>query len=146
MAKSLIERLGEYRQKATTSLSDQQEIKLVRTLQRLETEVVKEISRLPTRKGVLFNTRLAIELRPKIKQYIEQTYLTTVQSNVADYDKIAGAVVATYGKLPVDEVFKEITEIDLGVINQLKKLHLLSLKIWVMSLLEHYQMKYINLL
>ena len=122
MAKSLIERLGEYRQKATTSLSDQQEIKLVRTLQRLETEVVKEISRLPTRKGVLFNTRLAIELRPKIKQYIEQTYLTTVQSNVADYDKIAGAVVATYGKLPVDEVFKEITEIDLGVINQLKKI------------------------
>lgn len=122
MAKSLIERLGEYRQKATTSLSDQQEIKLVRTLQRLETEVVKEISRLPTRKGVLFNTRLAIELRPKIKRYIEQTYLTTVQSNVADYDKIAGAVVATYGKLPVDEVFKEITEIDLGVINQLKKI------------------------
>ena len=122
MAKSLIERLGEYRQNATTSLADQQEAKLIKSLQRLENDVVKEISRLPTRNGALFNTRLAIELRPKIKQYIEKTYLTTVQSNVADYNKIAGSVVATYGKLPVPEIFKEITEVDIGVINQLKKM------------------------
>jgi len=122
MAKSLIERLGEYRQNATTSLADQQEAKLIKSLQRLESDVVKEISRLPTRNGALYSTRLAIELRPKIKQYIEKTYLTTVQSNVADYNKIAGSVVATYGKLPVDEVFKEITEVDIGVINQLKKM------------------------
>jgi len=121
MAKSLIERLGEYRQGITTSLSDQHEARMLRTLERLERDVVKDIARLPTKNGVLFNTKLAIELRPKIKGYMENTYLKTVQSNVAEYDKIAGSVVATYGKLPIPDEFKQITELDLTTVNQLKK-------------------------
>ncbi len=37
-------------------------------------------------------------------------------------DKIAGTIVATYGKLPIPAEFKQITEADLVTIQQLKKI------------------------
>ena len=121
MAKDLLERLGEYRQVRLDTLSDDHVQRLSRTLQRLESEVVAVASQLPTRGGKLFQTRLAIELRPKLKQLIEEYYLTPVALTINDYDEIAGNIVATYGKLPVPEVFKQITEVDLTTIQQLKK-------------------------
>ena len=122
MARDLLKELQALRAEALTSLEDQQQELLIKTLQRLEADVVAKVSKLPNSKGILFDTRLAIELRPKIQQAIEELYLRPVQTFISDYDKVAGNIVATYGKLPIPVEFKQITEIDLVVIQQLKKI------------------------
>ena len=122
MARDLLKELQALRAEALTSLEDQQQELLIKTLQRLEADVVAKVSKLPNSKGILFDTRLAIELRPKIQQAIEELYLRPVQTFISDYDKVAGNIVATYGKLPIPAEFKQITEIDLNVIQQLKRI------------------------
>ena len=122
MAQDILKQLQEIRQKALDNLEAQHQELLFKTIQRLEREVVSIASELPTRTGELYSTRLAIELKPKLQQAIEELYLKPVQTFIKDYDKIAGVIVATYGKLPVPVEFKSITEADLVVIQQLKRL------------------------
>ena len=122
MAQDLLQQLQLIREKSVSNLETQHQTLLTDTLRRLEQEVVNITSTLPIKDGVLFNTRLAIEIRPKLQQAIEELYLKDVQTFVNDYDKIAGTIVATYGKLPIPSEFKQITEADLVTIQQLKKI------------------------
>ena len=122
MAQDLLQQLQQIRFRAVNNLETQHQKLLVDTLQNLEKEVVRLVSELPIQEGVLFNTRLAIEIRPKLQKAIEDLYLTKVQTFINDYDKIAGTIVATYGKLPIPNEFKQITEADLTTIQQLKKI------------------------
>ena len=122
MAKDLLQELQTIRANAVTNLEAQQQRLLANTLRNLEQEVVNIVSRLPIQDGALFNTRLAIEIRPQLQQAIEELYLKPVQAFIKDYDKIAGTIVATYGKLPIPPEFKQITEADLTTIQQLKKI------------------------
>ena len=122
MAQDLLQQLQQIRFKAVNNLETQHQKLLVDTLQNLEKEVVRLVSELPIQEGALFNTRLAIEIRPKLQKAIEDLYLTKVQTFINDYDKIAGTIVATYGKLPIPNEFKQITEADLTTIQQLKKI------------------------
>ena len=122
MAQDILRQLQEIRQKALDNLEAQHQELLFKTIQRLEREVVNIASELPTRTGELYSTRLAIEIKPRLQQAIEELYLKPVQSFIKDYDKIAGVIVASYGKLPIPPEFKSITEADLVVIQQLKKL------------------------
>lgn len=122
MAQDLLQQLQSIREKAVDNLQAQHQKLLNDTLKTLEQRVVQSVSELPIKDGALFNTRLAIEIRPKLQQAIEELYLVRVQSLVNDYDKIAGTIVATYGKLPIPNEFKQITEADLVTIQQLKKI------------------------
>ena len=122
MAQDLLQQLQQIRFKAVNNLESQHQKLLIDTLQNLEKEVVRLVSELPNQEGALFNTRLAIEIRPKLQKAIEDLYLTKVQTFINDYDKIAGTIVATYGKLPIPAEFKQITEADLTTIQQLKKI------------------------
>ena len=122
MAQDILRQLQEIRQKALDNLEAQHQELLFKTIQRLEREVVSIASELPTRTGELYSTRLAIEIKPKLQQAIEELYLKPTQTFIKDYDKIAGVIVATYGKLPIPPEFKSITEADLVVIQQLKRL------------------------
>jgi hypothetical protein len=122
VAQDLLQQLQQIRFKAVNNLETQHQKLLVDTLQNLEKEVVRLVSELPIQEGALFNTRLAIEIRPKLQKAIEDLYLTKVQTFINDYDKIAGTIVATYGKLPIPNEFKQITEADLTTIQQLKKI------------------------
>jgi len=122
VAQDLLQQLQSIRAKAVNNLESQHQKLLIDTLQNLEKEVVRIVSELPIQEGALFNTRLAIEIRPKLQQAIEDLYLTKVQTFINDYDKIAGTIVATYGKLPIPNEFKQITEADLVTIQQLKKI------------------------
>ena len=119
---TLLQELQAIRANAITSLEDKQQELLIKALQQLENKVVETALKLPNRNGVLFDTRLAIELRPQLQKAIEDLYLTKVQTFINDYDKIAANIVATYGKLPIPPEFKQIREIDLQVIQQLKKI------------------------
>ena len=122
MAQDILRQLQEIRQKALDNLEAQHQELLFKTIQRLEREVINIASELPTRTGELYSTRLAIEIKPKLQQAIEELYLKPVQTFIKDYDKIAGVIVASYGKLPIPPEFKSITEADLVVIQQLKRL------------------------
>ena len=122
MAQDLLQQLQSIREKAVNNLEAQHQRLLNDTLKTLETRVIQAVSELPIQEGALFNTRLAIEIRPKLQKAIEDLYLTKVQTFINDYDKIAGTIVATYGKLPIPNEFKQITEADLTTIQQLKKI------------------------
>jgi hypothetical protein len=122
VAQDILRQLQDIRQKALDNLEAQHQELLFKTIQRLEREVVSIASELPTRTGELYSTRLAIEIKPRLQQAIEELYLKPVQTFIKDYDKIAGVIVASYGKLPIPPEFKSITEADLVVIQQLKRL------------------------
>jgi hypothetical protein len=122
VAQDLLQELQAIRAKAVNTLEAQHQKLLNDTLKTLETRVIQSVSELPIQDGALFNTRLAIEIRPKLQQAIEELYLAKVQTFINDYDKIAGTIVATYGKLPIPAEFKQITEADLITIQQLKKI------------------------
>ena len=122
MAQDLLQELQSIRAKAVTNLEAQHQKLLNDTLKTLENRVIQSVSELPIQDGVLFNTRLAIEIRPQLQQAIEELYLARIQTLINDYDKIAGTIVATYGKLPIPNEFKQITETDLVTIQQLKKI------------------------
>ena len=122
MAQDLLQELQDIRAKYVLTLEKQHQRLLSDSLKQLETRVIQAVSELPIQDGALFNTRLAIEIRPKLQQAIEELYLARVQTFINDYDKIAGTIVATYGKLPIPTEFKQITEADLVTIQQLKKI------------------------
>ncbi len=122
MAQDLLQQLQSIREKSVDSLQAQHQRLLNDTLRTLEQRVIATVSELPIQDGALFNTRLAIEIRPKLQQAIEELYLARVQTFINDYDQIAGTIVATYGKLPIPAEFKQITEADLVTIQQLKKI------------------------
>lgn len=122
MAQDLLQRLQSVREKSIDNLQAQHQRLLNDTLKTLEQRVIQQVSELPIQEGALFSTRLAIEIRPKLQQAIEEIYLARVQTFINDYDKIAGTIVATYGKLPIPNEFKQITEADLVTIQQLKKI------------------------
>jgi len=122
VAQDILLQLRIARENILNSLETKHQELLYKALQRLEQEVVNIALELPNKTGTLFNTRLAIEIRPKLQRAIEELYLKPVQTFINDYDKIAGTIVATYGKLPIPPEFKAITEADLVTIQQLKKL------------------------
>lgn len=122
MAKPLTQRLAEYRQRKTTSLSDKHVERLIKSLQDLEEQVVQEARKIPLKKQITARTTVALAVRPKLKQIIEQTYLTSVQSNITEYDDVASWLIATFKEYPIPSEFKEITDVDLNVIQQLKRL------------------------
>lgn len=121
MAKDLITQLGEYRQRRVSNYTDEHVELLIKVLQDLENQVITNATNLPVIGGKLFNTQLAIAIRPKLKALIENYYLTSVQDVINDYDQVAANVIATYGPLPVNDAFKSITDVDLQVIQQLKQ-------------------------
>ncbi len=118
----ILQQLQAIRERTINNLEAQHQELLFKTLRRLEQEVVNIASELPTKTGELYSTRIAIEIRPKLQQAIEEFYLKPVQTFIKDYDKIAGVIVATYGKLPIPPEFKNITQADLVTIQQLKQL------------------------
>ncbi len=122
MAQDILQQLQAIRERTIDNLEAQHQELLFKTLRRLEQEVVNIASELPTKTGELYSTRLAIEIRPRLQQAIEEFYLKPVQTFIKDYDKIAGVIVATYGKLPIPPEFKNITEADLVTIQQLKRI------------------------
>ena len=118
----IIEKLANYRQQRVTDLSDSHVKRLQDSLRELENQVISEASKIdPTRGTLKLRTTAAIAIRPKLKNIIENTYLTAVQSNINEYDKAASWLVATFKEYPIPDEFKQITELDLTTIQQLKR-------------------------
>ena len=84
MAQDLLQELQAIRAKAVNTLEAQHQRLLNDTLKTLEQRVIQSVSELPIQDGALFNTRLAIEIRPKLQQAIEELYLAKVQTFIND--------------------------------------------------------------
>ena len=105
--------------KILDKLADQHEERIINVLYRLEEDVVKEVTRATG--GKLVSQRLAIQLRPQIRNLIETTFLDEADIIINDeYNKIAKEVLDTFGEMPIPKKFKSLTEVDLRTLNALK--------------------------
>ena len=81
-------------------LADQHEERMINVLYKLEEDVVKEVTR--ATKGQLVSQRLAIQLRPKIKELVENNFLNEADLIInEEYNKIAKEVLDTFGEMPI---------------------------------------------
>ena len=100
-------------------LADQHEERIINVLYRLEDDVIKEVRK--ATKGELVSQRLAIQLRPQLRNVIEKTFLNEADLIInEEYNKIAKEVLDNFGALNIPKKFKSLTEVDLQTINALK--------------------------
>ena len=105
--------------KILDKLADQHEERILNVLVKLEEDVVKEVTRATG--GKLVSQRLAIQLRPAIRNLIQTTFLEEADIIInEEYNKIAKEVLDTFGEMPIPKKFKSLTEVDLATINALK--------------------------
>ena len=103
----------------TEQLADQHEVQIKRTLADLEARIVSDISKAVSKEDII-TTQIAIQLRPNIRRFIEETYSTVADSNVRDYDQIVTSFMDEFGELNIPDNFKTLTQVDLDTITQLK--------------------------
>ncbi len=100
-------------------LADQHEERIINVLYTLENDVINEVTR--ATKGQLVSQRLAIQLQPRLRTIIQNTFLNEADLIInEEYNKIAKEVLDTFGKMPIPNKFKNLTDIDLSTINALK--------------------------
>ena len=107
------------RQEFLERLADNHEIQIKKTLEDLEARIVSQISTV-TEGADAVSTKIAIDLRTDLKQYIDETYRTTADTLVRDYDQIVNEFMEEFGGLDIPDKFKSLTKVDLLTINQLK--------------------------
>ena len=107
--------------KILDKLADQHEERIVNTLYRLEEDVVKAVTKATKGSIDTVDIRLAIQLRPELKAIVESTYLNEADLIInEEYNKIAKEVLDTFGEMPIDPKFKNLTQVDLDTLNALK--------------------------
>ena len=75
--------------KILDQLSDQHEQRIIETLYRLEDDIIKEITR-ATGGNLDIETRIAIQLQPKLRASIEENFLNEADLIInEEYNKIA---------------------------------------------------------
>jgi len=101
-------------------LADQHEERIINTLYRLEDDIIREVTQ-ATAGNLDVETRLAIQLQPKLRAAIENTFLEEADLIInEEYNKIAKEVLDTFGEMPIPNRFKNLTQVDLATINSLK--------------------------
>ena len=100
-------------------LADQHEAQIKRTLEDLEARIIADISRAVNEQDII-TTQIAVQLRPNIKRFIEETYSISADTNVRDYDRIVSSFMEEFGELNIPDNFKTLTQVDLDTITQLK--------------------------
>ncbi|BAR14263.1 phage minor capsid protein 2 [uncultured Mediterranean phage uvMED] len=103
---------------------------LIKTLDRIELEVVSSASRLPLTDGKLVELQAAIAIRPQIKSILEKEYLKWSDTVVRDgFNKQAKRIEKAFkriGNIPVE--FQELTKGDLALIQNLKQQYFTQFK------------------
>ena len=106
--------------KILDQLADQHEQRIINTLYRLESDVIKEITR-ATGGTLDTDIRIAIQLQPRLRSVIETNFLNEADLIInEEYNKIAKEVLDIFGKMPIPSKFKSLTDVDLQTINSLK--------------------------
>ena len=103
---------------------------LIKTLDRIEREVVATASRLPLTDGKLIELQSAIAIRPQIKSILEKEYLKWSDTVVREgFNKQAKRIEKAFkriGNIPVE--FQELTKGDLALVQNLKQQYFTQFK------------------
>ena len=103
---------------------------LIKTLDRIEREVVSTIGQLPLKDGKLIELQSAIAIRPKIKSILEKEYLkwsdTVVREGFTKQAKRIEKAFKSIGNIPKE--FQELTKGDLALIQNLKQQYFTQFK------------------
>ena len=103
---------------------------LIKTLDRIEREVVATASRLPLTDGKLIELQSAIAMRPKIKAILEKEYLKWSDTVVREgFNKQAKRIEKAFkriGNIPIE--FQELTKGDLALVQNLKQQYFTQFK------------------
>ena len=103
---------------------------LIKTLDRIEREVVSLASRLPLTDGKLIELQSAIAIRPRIKFILEREYLDWSDTVVREgFNKQAKRIEKAFkriGNIPVE--FQELTKGDLALVQNLKQQYFTQFK------------------
>jgi len=103
---------------------------LIKTLDRIEREVVSLASRLPLTDGKLVELQSAIAIRPRIKFILEREYLKWSDTVVREgFNKQAKRIEKAFkriGNIPIE--FQELTKGDLALVQNLKQQYFTQFK------------------
>jgi hypothetical protein len=103
---------------------------LIKTLDKIEREVIGTASRLPLTDGKLIELQSAIAIRPQIKAILEREYLAWSDTVVREgFNKQAKRIEKAFkriGNIPVE--FQELTRGDLALIQNLKQQYFTQFK------------------
>ena len=116
-----IEELAQLRENLVDTIEARHINRLNIALENLEKDVVKLVNSLPLRGNKLFETRVAIEIRPKLKAIIDKHYVLWADNTVREYDQVAKQIVNNMKILPISDNFKTLTELDIETITNLKR-------------------------
>ena len=103
---------------------------LIKTLDRIEREIVATASKLPLTDGKLIELQSAIAIRPQIKAILEREYLKWSDTVVREgFNKQAKRIEKAFkriGNIPVE--FQELTKGDLALVQNLKQQYFTQFK------------------
>ena len=108
------------KQEILSKLAASHEQRISKVLFDLEEDIIAQLQRATD--GVPLTTELAIQLRPNLKQLIEQNYLKEGSKIISEYDEVVKGYMDYIRTTPVSDKFKTLTKPDLVLINQLKQL------------------------
>ena len=108
------------KQEILSKLAASHEQRISKVLFDLEEDIIAQLQRATD--GVPLTTDLAIQLRPNLKQLIEQNYLKEGSKIISEYDEVVKGYMDYIRTTPVSDKFKLLTKPDLKIINQLKQL------------------------
>lgn len=108
------------KQEILSKLAASHEQRISKVLFDLEEDIIAQLQRATD--GVPLTTDLAIQLRPNLKQLIEQNYLKEGSKIISEYDEVVKGYMDYIRTTPVSDKFKTLTKPDLVLINQLKQL------------------------
>ena len=116
------------RQTLLEKLSLQHESQIQRTLAELEAQIISDIAE---HKRLLVSsdftpeilrqkTAISIQLRNDFKKEFQTTFLAKSDSLIRDYDQAVSEFMKEFGELNIPDKFKNLTKVDLEIINALK--------------------------
>ena len=126
----IIQKTTEYRIKQIEIAEAKYYETLIKTLDKIEREVIATASRLPLTDGKLIELQSAIAIRPQIKAILEREYLAWSDTVVREgFNKQAKRIEKAFkriGNIPVE--FQELTKGDLALIQNLKQQYFTQFK------------------
>ena len=126
----IVKKTANYRIKQIEIAEAQYYQTLIKTLQKIEDEVVSLAGRLPITDGKLIELQSAIAIRPKIKSILDQNYLPFADQVVREgFNKQAKRIERAFkriGNIPVE--FQELTKGDLALVQNLKQQYFTQFK------------------
>tara|TARA_Y100000034_G_scaffold23395_1_gene27012 strand:+ start:1439 stop:3538 length:2100 start_codon:yes stop_codon:yes gene_type:complete len=120
-----LEKISTQREQTVERLMELNDRNLDHALESLEDAVVQKVRDTIIRKiteGNVVDARAAIEMRRELKQTIDEHYVAWARQTTKGYDKAAGAILKSFGQLPLPADIASLTDVDRDVISGLQKM------------------------